>query len=115
MADCLDEAIGQWLENNKSPSRNVKEDDNRTSHFYLAMYWANELARQGNEKELQAVFKDISIELSSNEDKIYKEFIDAQGKAVDLGGYYKFDDEKASSVMRSSPTFNAIIERIPTL
>ncbi len=115
LADCLDEAIGQWLENNKSPSRNVKEDDNRTSHFYLAMYWANELARQGNEKELQAVFKDISIELSSNEDKIYKEFIDAQGKAVDLGGYYKFDDEKASSVMRSSPTFNAIIERISTL
>lgn len=115
LADCLDEAIGQWLENNKSPSRNVKEDDNRTSHFYLAMYWANELARQGNEKELQAVFKDISIELSSNEDKIYKEFIDAQGKAVDLGGYYKFDDEKVSSVMRSSPTFNAIIERISTL
>lgn len=112
LAQCLDEAIGQWLENNKAPSRKVKEDDNRTSHFYLAMYWANELARQGNEKELQAIFKDISLELSSNEDKIYKEFIDAQGKSVDLGGYYKFDDEKANNVMRPSATFNAIIAKV---
>ena len=112
LAECLDEAIGQWLENNKAPSRKVKEGDNRTSHFYLALYWANELARQANEKELQVIFKDIALELSSNEDKIYKEFIDAQGFSVDLGGYYKFDDKKAEAVMRPSATFNAVIAKI---
>ncbi|TQR60687.1 NADP-dependent isocitrate dehydrogenase [Campylobacter troglodytis] len=113
LAQCLDEAIGNWLENNKNPSRKVKEDDNRTSHFYLAMYWANELARQGYEKELQMIFKDVSDELSGNEEEIRAEFIDEQGKKVDLGGYYKLDEEKAKKIMCPSKIFNDIIASIP--
>lgn len=113
LAQCLDEAIGNWLENNKNPSRKVKEDDNRTSHFYLAMYWANELARQGYEKELQIIFKDVSDALSGNEDEIRAEFIDEQGKKVDLGGYYKLDEEKAKKIMCPSKIFNDIIASIP--
>lgn len=112
LAECLDEAIGKWLESGKAPSRKVGEDDNRTSHFYLALYWANELARQGNEKEMQSIFKEVAIALSSNEDEIYAEFIKEQGKSVDLSGYYKFDDEKAKAVMKPSKTFNAIIENV---
>lgn len=112
LAECLDEAIGEWLENNKAPSRKVKEDDNRTSHFYLAMYFANHLARQASDMELQSFFKDIALELSSNEEKIRAEFNDVQGVKVDLGGYYKFDDEKANKIMRPSATFNAILEKI---
>lgn len=112
LAECLDEAIGKWLESGKAPSRKVGEDDNRTSHFYLALYWANELARQGNEKEMQSIFKEVAIALSSNEDEIYAEFIKEQGTSVDLGGYYKFDDEKAKAVMKPSKTFNAIIENV---
>ncbi|KGI55761.1 NADP-dependent isocitrate dehydrogenase [Campylobacter sp. MIT 97-5078] len=111
-AQCLDEAIGLWLESNKAPSRKVKEDDNRTSHFYLALYWANELAKQGNEKSIQNTFKEVALALSSNEDQIRAEFIDAQGHKVDLGGYYKFDDTKANAVMRASKTFNEILESI---
>lgn len=112
LAACLDEAIGEWLENNKAPSRKAKEDDNRTSHFYLAMYFANHLARQAQDIELQSFFKDIALELSSNEEKIRSEFNDIQGVKVDLGGYYKFDDEKAEEIMRPSKTFNAIIAKI---
>jgi len=112
MAQCLDEAIGEWLENNKAPSRKVKEDDNRTSHFYLAMYFAKYLAKQANDIELQSFFKDIDLEFSTNEDKIRSEFNDAQGVRVDLGGYYKFDDVKANAIMRPSATFNAIIQKI---
>ncbi|ARJ56653.1 NADP-dependent isocitrate dehydrogenase [Campylobacter cuniculorum] len=112
LAACLDEAIGEWLENNKAPSRKVNEDDNRTSHFYLAMYLAHHLSRQANDIELQTFFKDIALELSSNEEKIRQEFIDAQGVKVDLGGYYKFDDKKAKSIMCPSKTFNAIIAKI---
>ncbi|MCX2682899.1 NADP-dependent isocitrate dehydrogenase [Campylobacter sp. MIT 21-1685] len=112
LASCLDEAIGEWLENNKSPSRKVKEDDNRTSHFYLALYFANHLARQASDIELQSFFKEIALELSSNEEKIRSELNDIQGVKVDLGGYYKFNDEKTEKIMRPSPTFNAIIEKI---
>ena len=112
LADCLDEAIAQWLEENKAPSRKVGEDDNRTSHFYLALYWANHLARQASDVELQSFFKDIALELSSHEEKIRAEFNGAQGVRVDLGGYYKFDDEKADKIMRPSASFNAIIEKI---
>ncbi|MCH5337060.1 MAG: NADP-dependent isocitrate dehydrogenase [Campylobacter sp.] len=112
LATCLDEAIGEWLENNKAPSRKVNEDDNRTSHFYLAMYLANHLAKQANDMELQSFFKDIALELSSNEEKIRQEFIDAQGVKVDLGGYYKFDDKKANDIMRPSKTFNSIVAKI---
>lgn len=112
LGECLDEAIAQWLEENKSPSRKVGEDDNRTSHFYLALYWANHLARQASDMELQSFFKDIALELSSNEDKIRAEFNEAQGVRVDLGGYYKFDDIKTNAIMRPSASFNAIIEKI---
>jgi len=112
LAECLDEAIATWLEKHKAPSRKVGEADNRTSHYYLASFWANELARQGNEKELQANFKDIAIELSSKEDEIMKEFLSQQGRSVDLGGYYKFDDEKANKIMRESATFNAILGKL---
>lgn len=112
LAQCLDEAIGKWLEANKSPSRKVKEDDNRTSHFYLAMYWANELARQGNEKEMQSIFKELATALSSNEEQIRAEFINEQGKKVDLGGYYQFDEVKVKAIMCPSKTFNSIIESI---
>lgn len=112
LAECLEEATSKYLESGKSPSRKVGEADNRTSHFYLAMFWANELARQGNEKEVQSIFKDLATELSSNEDEIYAEFIAAQGQAVDLGGYYKFDDKKANAIMRPSKTFNKILEGI---
>jgi len=112
LAECLDEAIATWLEKHKVPSRKVGEADNRTSHYYLASFWANELARQGNEKELQANFKDIAIELSSKEDEIMKEFLSQQGRSVDLGGYYKFDDEKANKIMRESATFNAILGKL---
>lgn len=112
LAECLDEAIATWLEKHKVPSRKVGEADNRTSHYYLASFWANELARQGNEKELQANFKDIAIELSSKEDEIMKEFLSQQGRSVDLGGYYKFDDEKANKIMQESATFNAILGKL---
>ena len=76
------------------------------------MYWANELARQGNEKELQSIFKEVSIKLSSNEEQIRAEFIDEQGKKVDLGGYYKLDDEKTKNIMCPSKSFNSIIASI---
>ncbi|MFK0453097.1 NADP-dependent isocitrate dehydrogenase, partial [Campylobacter coli] len=106
LAECLDEAIGKCLENNTAPSRKVKEDDNRTSHFYLAMYFANHVARQANDMELHSFFKDIALEVSSNEENIRAEFNDAKGVKVELGGYYKLDDEKANTIMRPSATFN---------
>ena len=112
LAECLDEAIGKWLEAGKAPSRKVGEDDNRTSHFYLALFWAEELARQANEKEIQAIFKEVFEALSENAEKIHNEFIAAQGVAVDLGGYYKFDDKLAERAMRSSETFNEIIDSL---
>ncbi len=112
LAECLDEAIGKWLEVGKAPSRKVGEDDNRTSHFYLALFWAENLARQENEKEIQGIFSEIFAKLSENEEKIHAEFLAAQGAAVNLGGYYKFDDKLAKSVMRSSKTFNEIIANL---
>ena len=112
LAECLDNAISLWLENNKAPSRKVKEDDNRTSHFYLAMYLAQNLAKQNDDLELQGFFKDIALKFSLNEKEIRAEFNDTQGVRVELGGYYKFDDEKACKIMRPSAKFNAIIEEI---
>lgn len=112
LADCLDEAIAKWLDNNKAPSRKVKEDDNRTSHFYLALYFAQALGAQTKDKDLSAFFAPIAQDLNQNESKIHQEFIDAQGVSVDLGGYYKFDDAKAQSVMCPSATFNAILAKI---
>lgn len=112
LANCLDEAIAKWLDNNKAPSRKVKEDDNRTSHFYLAMYFANALANQNKDTNLQDFFKGIAEEFNANESKIHQEYLEAQGVKVDLGGYYKFDDAKCDAIMRPSATFNAILEKI---
>lgn len=112
LADALDSATSQWLDNNKAPSRKVGEDDNRTSHFYLAMYFARALANQSTDSSIAAFFTPIANELESKQDSIRAEFNSAQGVKVDLGGYYKFDDNKAESVMRPSKSFNAVIERI---
>lgn len=112
LANSLDSAIGEWLNNNKAPSRKVGEDDNRTSHFYLALYWANALAKDSSDSALQGFFKGIAEELSASENKIHQEYLSAQGKKVDLGGYYKLDDAKCNAIMRGSATFNAILAKI---
>ncbi|ETD26966.1 NADP-dependent isocitrate dehydrogenase [Helicobacter canis] len=112
LADALDSATSQWLDNNKAPSRKVGEDDNRTSHFYLSLYFARALANQSADSSIAAFFKPIADELESKQDSIRAEFNSAQGVKVDLGGYYKFDDSKAEAIMRPSKSFNAVIERI---
>jgi isocitrate dehydrogenase len=109
LAEALDTAIGKILEFNRSPARKVGEIDNRGSHFYLALYWAQALAAQTKDKELQSRFKPLAQTLGKNEAKINAELIGAQGKPVDIGGYYLPDDAKASAAMRPSATFNAAI------
>jgi isocitrate dehydrogenase len=112
LADTLDEATDKFLEMGKSPSRKVHEIDNRGSHFYLALYWAQALARQTNDTELQTSFTSVASTLSDNEKTIIKELNDAQGKAVDIHGYYFPDDNLVAMAMRPSNTFNAIIDGI---
>jgi len=112
LAEALDEANGQFLKNNKSPSRKVGELDNRGSHFYLAMYWANALAQQSADTGLQARFAVVAGLLKSNESKIIDELNASQGSAVDIGGYYHPDPALATSAMRPSATFNNIIDNI---
>ncbi len=112
LAEALDEANSQFLENNKSPSRKVGELDNRGSHFYLAMYWARALAQQSTDAELRTLFAKVAEKLTSNESNIMDEMNAAQGSPVDLGGYYHPDPALASSAMRPSATFNAIIDSI---
>jgi isocitrate dehydrogenase len=109
LADTLDIAIGKILEFNRSPARKVGELDNRGSHFYLALYWAQALAAQTKDAELQARFKPLAETLAKNEAKINSELIGAQGKPVEVGGYYLPDDAKASAAMRPSATLNAAI------
>ena len=109
LADTLDEATGKFLENNKSPSRKVGGIDNRGSHFYLALYWAQALAAQDQDAELKAIFTPIAEKLTANEQKIAGELIAVQGKPVDIGGYYRPDDKLASIAMRPSQTFNQIL------
>jgi isocitrate dehydrogenase len=108
----LDDATDLFLRNDKSPSRKVHELDNRGSHFYLALYWAQALAEQTDDADLQAAFAPVAAELASNEESIVREMIDVQGPAADLGGYYLLDEEKTSAVMRPSSTFNAIIAKL---
>jgi isocitrate dehydrogenase len=110
LADTLDRAIGKFLDNNKSPARKVGQIDNRGSHFYLALYWAEALAEQTKDKELQARFTGVARQLAANEAKIAGELIAAQGKPVDTGGYYRPDPVKTAAAMRPSPTLNAIID-----
>ncbi|XXY90569.1 NADP-dependent isocitrate dehydrogenase [Sorangium sp. So ce296] len=110
LAKALDTAIGLLLENNKSPARKVGEIDNRGSHFYLALYWAQSLAKQTEDEELAARLGKLAQTLTDNESKIDGELLGAQGKPVDLGGYYHFDDQKTFAAMRPSATLNAAID-----
>ena len=112
LADTLDQANAKFLESNKSPARKVGEIDNRGSHFYLALYWAQALAQQTQDKNLAARFTKIAKEMADNEAKISTELLGVQGKPVEIGGYYHPDDAKASQAMRPSPTLNAIIDAI---
>jgi len=109
LADALDVAIGKILDNNRSPARKVGELDNRGTHFYLALYWAQALAAQTKNKDLQAKFKPLAETLAKNEAKINAELIAAQGKPVDIGGYYQPDPKKTSAAMRPSATLNAAL------
>jgi isocitrate dehydrogenase len=106
----LDAGIGTLLDNNKSPSRKTGELDNRGSQFYLAMYWARELAAQTDDTGLQQHFRALADALAENEETIVAELAEAQGEAVDIGGYYAPDREKTTAVMRPSKTFNAVLE-----
>ena len=111
-SETVDQAVGQYLENRRSPSRKVHELDNRGSHFYFALYWAQALAAQEEDPELQSRFSSIAGELSDNEHKILEELDAAQGDPVDIGGYFMHDDQKASEAMRPSQTLNKIISDI---
>ncbi|MGA9665332.1 MAG: NADP-dependent isocitrate dehydrogenase [Gallionella sp.] len=112
LAETLDQANSRILENNKSPARKVGEIDNRGSHFYLALYWAQALAAQTRDKDIQAKFTILAKRLTDNEEKINAELIAAQGKPVDMGGYYHPDFGKTSRAMRPSATFNAALASI---
>ena len=110
LAKTLDDATGKLLDNNKGPSPKTGQLDNRGSQYYLAMYWAQELATQTQDKALQAHFTPLAKALADSEQKITEEFKAVQGKPVDIGGYYMVDVEKMTAVMRPSATFNAVLQ-----
>lgn len=112
LADTLDQATGTFLNENRSPSRKVGELDNRGSHFYLTMYWAQALASQTDDVELQAKFKVLAEELASNEANIVAELAEAQGVAMDIGGYYQPTPAEAAIAMRPSATFSKVIHAL---
>ncbi len=112
LAKTLDSATGTFLLNDKSPARKIGSIDNRGSHYYLAMYWADELAKQNDDADLKEEFTSVAKQMNENEAKILSELNNAQGKAVDIGGYYLPNDEKASKAMRPSSTLNSIIDNI---
>jgi isocitrate dehydrogenase len=112
LADALDTANDQYLNNNKSPSSKTGELDNRGSSFYLGLYWAQALAAQDKDAGLKDRFTKVAKQLEDNEDKINEELLAAQGAPVDLGGYYMTDPVKTEKQMRPSPTFNAIIDAL---
>ena len=112
LADTLENAISKFLMNNRSPSRKVNELDNRGSHFYLAMYWAEAIAAQSDDGDLQSHFATVADQLNEHESKINEELIAAQGEEVDLGGYYKLNEDLVSAAMRPSDTLNNIIDNI---
>ena len=105
----LNKAIEKFLSNNKSPSRKVCELDNRGSHFYIALYWAEALSLQTDDKELSTRFLEMSKVLKENENEIINELNEAQGESIDLGGYFNPDEKKVSDVMRPSSTFNNLL------
>jgi isocitrate dehydrogenase len=110
IAKCLSKATEIWLQNAKSPSRKVNELDNRGSHFYLAMYWAQELANQTKDEELASQFKSLAADLQSNEQRISDELLAPQGQTMDIGGYYYPDTQLKRTAMRPSETLNKIIQ-----
>ena len=112
LADTLDQAIGEHLEHQRAPSRRVNELDTRGSHFYLALYWAQALAKQDKDPDLKARFADVARRMEENEEKIVQELVDAQGETVSIGGYYRPDSQMAAQAMRPSATLNAIIDAI---
>jgi isocitrate dehydrogenase len=113
LATTLDAATGKLLENGKSPSRRTGELDSRGSHFYLAMYWAQALAEQSDDTELQAYFATLAKALTDNEEKIVEELNSVQGESVDIGGYFMADKEKTKAVMRPSATLNSALAAAP--
>jgi isocitrate dehydrogenase len=112
LAKTLDEATGKFLDEDRSPARKVGGIDNRGSHFYLAMYWAQALAEQTGDKELQAAFANLARILTENEAKIVAELATVQGKPVDIKGYYRPDEASVRTAMRPSATFNAALESL---
>ncbi|MEM7217174.1 MAG: NADP-dependent isocitrate dehydrogenase [Pseudomonadota bacterium] len=110
LADALDAATGKWLEENRSPSRKTGEPDNRASHYYLAMYWAEAVAAQDDDAELKEQFGPLAVKLAEHEEAIIKELVDCQGGPVDLKGYYHVDQDLADQAMRPSATLNAILD-----
>jgi isocitrate dehydrogenase len=115
LSETLDQANDAFLQNDKSPARKVGQIDNRGSHFYLALYWAQALANQTKDADLQAIFASIAKELTENEAKIDAELIGAQGKPQEIGGYYQPNPALASKAMRPSTTFNTILDKISVL
>ena len=113
LGETLDRATGRLLDENKGPARKVGQIDNRGSHVWLALFWAQELASQTDDAELAAKFSEVAQALSDNESTISQELVDAQGHAVDIGGYYRPDADKVATVMRPSTTFNEIIATLP--
>ena len=112
LGDTLDRAIETFLDEGRSPSRKAGEIDDRGSHYFIARYWADELAKQTDDTELASGFEKIAAELRDNEETILQELLDVQGSPADLGGYYWFDEEKVTKVMRPSETFNRIIDQL---
>jgi len=112
LAAALNDATTKYLLENRSPSRKAGEHDNRGSHYYLALYWAQALADQNEDEELKVEFFAIAESLGSNEGKIVSELMEVQCRPIDIGGYYRPDDEKAMAAMRPSQTFNDIIDQI---
>ncbi len=112
LADALDKAIATFLDENKSPARKVGQIDNRGSHFYLALFWAEELAAQSDDGELAARFAPVAAALRSSEARINEELLSVQGQPVDMGGYYRPDAAKTGSAMRPSATLNAVIDSL---
>jgi isocitrate dehydrogenase len=110
LAATLDAATGKFLETDKSPGRKLGTIDNRGSHFYLALYWAQALAAQNDDAELKALFTPVAEKLTSNEGRIVEELLAVQGKPVDIGGYFRPDTAKASAALRPSATLNAIVD-----
>ncbi len=112
VAKTLDQAVSSVLNNGKSPSRKVNEIDNRGGHFNLALYWAQALANQNDDLELQEHFSSVAQELNDKKQSIENELIDAQGKAMDIGGYFMPNPQLAEEAMRPSKTLNNIIDAI---